>query len=234
MPGANGIGVYRESSLHAALKALYAEAGGNVEAGVDSFVCDAVRSDGTAVEIQTGSFAPLLRKLRSLSEYRRVLVVHPAAIVRHIETRTADGAVLRRRRSPRKGSAWDVFSALVYAPSVALLPNVTVEVALVEDAEIRIDDGRGSWRRKGMSRADRDLVSLVDRVRFASKADWAALLPAALSDDFGTRDLAEAAGIRPALAGKALYVLSRIGVLEEVGKRGNAKLYARATGGKAR
>src|SRR6266508_2659233 len=63
--GARGIAVIgtpNEGALHAELKDWYRRRGDRVEQLVDGFVVDLVRGE-LLVEIQTGSFAPLRRKL---------------------------------------------------------------------------------------------------------------------------------------------------------------------------
>ena len=56
MAASTGLSTYREGSLHAAMKALYARPGDRVEESVDGYVVDLVRDD-ELVEIQTASFA---------------------------------------------------------------------------------------------------------------------------------------------------------------------------------
>src|SRR5512145_1327017 len=53
------IGVMREGSLHASVKALLAEPGDRLEVPVGRFVVDLVRADGELVEVQTGGFGAL-------------------------------------------------------------------------------------------------------------------------------------------------------------------------------
>jgi len=225
----NGIGTRKEKSLHAELKRRYAGDNGFTEISIDSFVCDAIREDGEIVEVQTGSFAPLIPKVTALAKKARVRIVHPVAASRTIETYSPEGALLRSRKSPKRGSYWDLFAALVYAPHLARTPGIAIEVALVEDAETRVEDGRGSWRRKGVSIVDRRLTAVRQTYLFSTIDDYARLLPETLPTPFSASDLAKAAGITPVLARKSLYVLARLGVAEAAGKRGNAKLFVRRT-----
>ena len=57
---AQGINIYRESALHAALKAAYALPGDRIEAPVSGYVADILRSDADGaelcIEVQTGSY----------------------------------------------------------------------------------------------------------------------------------------------------------------------------------
>jgi hypothetical protein len=74
----NDIGTLNEKPLHAALKKWYARPGDQLEVPVDGFVVDIVR-DGLLIEIQTGSFASIKRKVHSLSENHILRLVHPIA-----------------------------------------------------------------------------------------------------------------------------------------------------------
>jgi hypothetical protein len=233
MPADRIIGSLKESSLHASLKRSYAGSGGT-ERNVAGFVCDALAEDGAVVEIQTGSFAPLIRKVAAYSSFAKVRIVHPIALERRIETRDETGEVLRSRRSPRRGSAWDLFTALVYAPRLPLEPGLTIELAFTEETEVRVADGKGSWRRKGVSVWDRVLIAVKHTEVLSGPADFGRFLPPGLPEDFSAADLAAAAGIKPALARRVLYVLVRLGLIAVAGKKSRSRLYRRsATAGAA-
>ena len=74
----------REGPLHAAVKELLAAPGDRFEVPVDRFVIDLVRADGELVEVQTGNFGALGKKLDVLLDEHRVRVVHPVAAERRI------------------------------------------------------------------------------------------------------------------------------------------------------
>jgi len=61
---------------------------------------------------------------------------------------------LGRRRSPKKGSIFEVFKELVSIPSLIAKAGFSLEVLLIREEEFRCDDGKGSWRRKGKSICD--------------------------------------------------------------------------------
>ncbi|MDR1249577.1 MAG: hypothetical protein LBK63_09770 [Treponema sp.] len=224
-PRPAGIGTEREGSLHRALKLRYAGAGGATEVIRGSYVCDGINGNGDMIEVQTGSFGPLKKKVPELLLQGPVRIVHPIILRKTIETWDERGTLLRRRRSPRKGSAWDLFDALIHAPDLPLLQGLSVELAMVEVTEKRVLDGKGSWRRKGASIADRSITEYRETRVFNTPRDYRFFLPVAAGESFTAKGLAEKAGIAPAAAGKALYVLSRIGLAERVGKAGNAYVY---------
>jgi hypothetical protein len=179
------------------------------------------------IEVQTGSFGPLKKKIPELLPLGPVRIIHPIVICKSIETWDDAGQLLRRRKSPRKGNLWDLFKALIYAPELPKLPRLTIELALVDVLEKRILDGKGSWRRKGASITDKSITEYHETIVLEGIKDYHRFLPFKKKESFTVRTLAEKAGIPPVTAGKTLYVLHRLGLTERTGKEGNAWVYQR-------
>ena len=151
------IGSLNEGSLHAGVKAWCSRPGDRLEATIDGYVIDIVRDD-LLIEIQTGSFSSIRPKLRALVESHRVQMVYPIPRDKWIVVTSADGhEVIRRRKSPKRGRITDVFEHLVYLPMLMNEPRFSLRVLMTQQEEIRRDDGKGSWRRKGVSIVDRHL-----------------------------------------------------------------------------
>lgn len=215
-----------EKSLHGAIKHWYARSGDSLEMQVDGYLVDIVR-DNLLIEIQTRNFSALRLKLTRLTSGHKVRLVYPVSQRKWIVR--IDGAgetVLSRRRSPKRGRVEDLFSELIYIPSLVKNPNFSLEVLLVHSEDVLIDDGRGSWRRRRWSIHDRRLLDIVDRVLFENPEDFIELLPSTLPAKFTTIDLSEALKLRSSTAQKMAYCLRLMGVIEVVGKRSRAMLYA--------
>jgi hypothetical protein len=223
--GAGGIGTRRESSLHRALKFRYSGENGETETLAEGFVCDARTEDGEFIEVQTGSFGPLKEKAKTLAKIGSVRIVHPIAVQKHIELQDIEGRLIRRRKSSGKKGAWHLFKALLYAPELPLLPNLTIEIVLVDILERRTDDGKGSWRRKGISITDKVLAGWHESIVLSRPEDYYRFVPFGKKDDFTVKDLAEKAGIDTKLARKCLYVLSKLDLVKRLGKKGRAYVY---------
>jgi hypothetical protein len=198
------------------------------------FVCDCVTEYGEIIEVQTGSFAPLKEKVRLLTdavvkdvdEKPILRIVHPVVVHKNIELFDSSGKLLRRRKSPRSGTKWDIFKSLVHAPELARAPCVAIEIALVDITEKRIRDGRGSWRRKGVSIADRILTTRYESITLTGKADYCQFAPFEQEERFTAVELSARSGIRPSLARQTLFVLLNMGVVTRVGKKGRAWEYS--------
>jgi hypothetical protein len=221
----NSIGTLQENSLHAALKAWYSLPGDLFESKVDGFVIDIVRGD-LLLEVQTGNFSAIRRKLEKLLESHPVQLVYPIPVEKWIRRLSADGLTeLGRRKSPKRGQVSDIFFELVRLPKLVRHPGFTLEVLLIREEVVWREDGRGSWRRKGRSIADRLLLQVVSRHGFTGPDDFRIFLPLDLPQIFTVRDVAKLSKRPRYLAGKIAYCLREMGVIEVVGKRGRELAY---------
>jgi hypothetical protein len=219
------IGTLNEGALHAQLKEWYRRPGDLLEQNVDGYVIDLVRGD-QLVEFQTGGFAPLRKKLAALAEEHRVRLVAPIAVSRRIVKLSPEGEILSSRRSPRKGCLHDVFDRLVSIPALVAHPNFELEVLLTHQDELRMFKPGRAYRRRGWVVQGRSLVSVEESAVIASVEDAARLLPA-LAETFDTAEIAAGSCIDRRLAQRMAYCLRAMGVIEPVGKRKGAVLYAR-------
>ena len=205
----------------------YSRGEGEIEARVDGFIVD-VRLPDELVEIQTSRLGKLRTKLEKLANHHRIRLVHPvpaSKIIAHVDARSNE---LARRRSPKRGRLEDAFGEIADIASVLLNRNITLEIALVDVTEYRHADGKGSWRRRGISIVGRRLDMIVSRKEFRTGADYVALLPEELGREFTNRDLGDITGWRYPAVQAITRALRKMGLLAIAGKRERAFLYRRA------
>ena len=221
------IGELNERSLHRALKARYAVSGSVTEKAVDGFVADVVIGN-RIVEVHTGSFSPLKKKLPRLLERHAVTLVYPIARDRYIVKVATDPEVpAKRRKSPKHGTVFQVFSALSSIPSLLSHPNLTLEIVMTVEEELRLISADGRRRRRGWVSLDRRLMEVVATHTIASMADLFAILDPGLPEHFTSNDVAKVMNSSRRLAGQAAFCFREGGVSEICGKRGNAFVYRR-------
>jgi ribosomal protein S25 len=224
---ANGINTLNEKPLHAALKTWYAAPDDQLEVRVDGYIIDLVHGD-LLVEIQTGSFTALRRKLYQLTEQHSVRLVFPVAMEKWIITPPVeDGGQPVRRKSPRHGRVEQVFRELVHLPALLTHANFSLEVLLIQEEEVRRPEGKKTRWKKGWVKEERRLVAVIERRVFETPTDLASLLPTSLEEPFTARELAKSARMPIRLAQQMLYCLRASGVVEQAGMRGRAYLYTR-------
>lgn len=225
-----GLSTYREGSLHASAKEIYAREGGSTEQSVGGYIVDVVRDD-ELIEIQTTSFASAARKLRRLVVTHRIVLVHPIAAERWLVRVDADGVVIGRRRSPKHGLPLDVFEELVAFPELVAHPNFRLELLIVSEEEIRGPIPAGTRYRypREWRRLDRRLLEVVGTIRIDLPADLLGLLPEGLPSPFTTADIAAASRRSKRLSMRAAYCLSKSGATRPVGRAGRLITYEAAS-----
>jgi hypothetical protein len=224
------IGLSNEKSLHASMKQWYALPGDQFEVKVAGYFIDIVRCQGKAkppllIEIQTGNFTALRRKLIKLLPEYPVRLVYPIAREKWIIRISSDGEIRSRRKSPKTGTIYDLFKELIRIPDLINDPHFSIEVILTQEEHIWCEDGWGSWRRKGVSIKDRKLLAVVEQIRLLSKEDFLQLLPHKLKYPFSNKELAACSNSNLHQAQKMTYCLRKMGTLKQAGKHGNQLLY---------
>lgn len=221
------IGQMKESSLHRDLKALYQQRiGGEMEVLVDGYIVD-LRSDDMIIEIQTGNFSRLRKKLMHLLVEYKVRVVFPLLRDTQILLCDEQGRVVRTRRSPVHRQVPYAATELMRIPDLVMHPNFSLDLIGVSIEEIRVADGRGSWRRKGVSITDRRLLSAEEPLTLSSPHHYLTFLPSSLCADFTNHDIAQNSSLTPSQAAKLSYFLRKISVIETTGKKGRSLLFSR-------
>ena len=221
-----------ETSLHKQLKLQYTDDEALTEVVVGDFRIDAIVPDGELVEIQHASLAALKKKTLRLLETpeHRLRIVKPILARKRVVTLTRKGGrVQRSRMSPKRGVLLDIFDDLVYFTSVFPKPRLTLEIALVEAEEVRVDRKRPTRRGKKYKTLDQQLTSVQKRIELKEASDLLEHLPiASLPSEFDTAELSSSIERPRWYAQKVAYCLHKTGAVTQAGKRGNAFLYKAA------
>ena len=228
------IGTLRESPLHAALKAYFAQPDDELEAKVEGYWIDIRRpvplGADQLIEIQTRNFSAMKDKVLDLSERYPLHIVHPIPAEKWLVRLDGNNRVVSRRKSPQRGHFAMIFDELVSFPHVFTRQNLTLEVVLTREEEIRKEQTPKRKRRwaKPYRSIERRLLDIVNRRIFEEPADLLTLLPPGLSPAFTNRELADAWDKPIWLAQSATYCLTAMGALTKGDKRGNSFVFERS------
>jgi len=222
------IGLLNEQPLHAALKRWYVRPGDVLEAVLDGYIVDLLRGNHV-IEIQTGSFASIRRKMRTLSRHYRVTLVYPVAYERWILKLPATAHEQPvRRKSPRRQRLDQLFQELVSFPDLLRCPNFSIEIVRIQAEEVQRYDRRHRRRRGGWVIVERRLLGVLERHVIATPADLWSLISWELPEPFQTLHLARVLNRPRWFAQKVAYCLRESGASTAIGKVGNALVYSRA------
>ncbi len=223
-----GIGTLGEKTLHAALKRFIEPDASLHEIKIGRSYADVYNADGI-FEIQTRAFNALRKKLGGFLEKERVTVVYPIPATKYLVWMNEETAELTSpRKSPRRGSYFDVFKELYKLDRLFCHPNFRLLLLLIDMDEYRLLDGWGDGGKRGATRYERIPTALAGVKLIASNADYLSLLPQTLPESFTAKNLAAAAKIRLAQAQVTLTVLSKLNAVKKIGMEGRAHLYERA------
>ena len=221
------IGLLNEKSLHSALKHWYAMPGDQLEFPLDGYIVDILRGNHV-IEIQTGSFSSIKRKMRDLSCRYRVTLIYPVAYERWIlEVPGTLHGVMMRRKSPKRQAVSQLFEELVSFPDLLKCPNFSIEVVSIQEEQLRRYSRRCHGKRRTWRVVERRLLSVLERFPFDDPSDLWQLIPPTLPDPFETSHLASVLGHSRWFAQKIAYCLRQSGVITTIGKKGNSLVYSR-------
>jgi len=96
---------------------------------------------------------------------------------------------------------------------------------MIEEEEVRCNDGKGSWRRRGVSIKDRKLLNVNGKTLFKNEKDYLRFLPCDLIKPFTNKELAKLSGVSVNLAQKITYCLRKWGIITTVGMKGKELIF---------
>jgi hypothetical protein len=215
-----------ETSLHRSLKLHYCTPDSRTEAAVRGYRADVLRK-GLIVEVQASPLGAIARKVADLVKHHRVLVVKPITRRKLLLRQSArDGEWDLRRLSPKTGRLLDVFDELVRFTRVFPHPNLSLEVVLIDEEELRVPRPRRRFRQRDYRVHDRRLITIVARRQLVSAYDLLDLLPSGPPNPLTSETLAAHLGCQPWFARRVAYTLRHCGAARMTGKIGNRLVYA--------
>lgn len=222
-----GIGCLSEKTVHAVLKRYLVPDENCHEVKCGRYVAD-IMCGGEITEIQTAGFNRLRGKLEDFLKERDVTIVYPIPHIKWliwIDEKT--GEMTQKRRSPKKGSFYEVFYELYKIKMFLKHPNLHFRLILLDVEEYRLLNGYSADGKRGSQRFDRIPVELVEDKLLNSPEDFRELIPKELPQVFTAKTYGKTTGLSVKKSGVAVNVLSYLGVIKQIGKDKNAYLYER-------
>lgn len=220
-----GIGTLSEKTIHAVLKNYYEEDPLKHEVKIEKMVAD-IFDGKEIIEIQTGSFQVMRKKLTCFLPLYPVTIVYPVPRekwVYWIDEET--GEFSQGRKSPLKGNAFFIFKELYKIKSFLKDENLRFRIVLMDMEEYRLLNGWSKDKKRGSHRFDRIPKELVEEIEIDSVKDYMQLVPYHLQEPFMAKEFGKAVHIKKELAGVTLNILFDLGIVNRVGKKGNSYLY---------
>lgn len=221
----NGIGTYKERTLHATLKNFYESDKSKQEIKYKGFIADIMNDDGV-FEIQTRAFNSMRKKLDCFLEDTQVTIIYPAVRTKWlIWIDVASGEVTKKRKSPKIGTPYVIFEELYKIKWILTNPLLRFRIVTVDVEEYRKLDGWSENKKKGSTRAERIPVDIGEIIEINDVSDYIKLIPKDLPDEFTANDFKKTSGLPIGHARTAVNVLKSVDVIEHIGKNRNTYIY---------
>ncbi len=218
-------GTLGERTLHAALKKYYEPNENNHEKRFMGCIVDILNDNGVT-EIQTGNFHFLKKKLDKLLDVTNVHIIYPAARTKWlIWVNPETGETTKRRRSPKTGSPYSIFSELFWIKDYLKHPNFNISVIMVDIDEYKKLDGWSRDKKHGSTRVERIPVFIGDEIKAGGIIGYKNFIPDMEKEFYNTKIFAKAASISKHDAQSALNLLYNIGEVTRCGRDKNGYIY---------
>ncbi len=220
------IGTYNEKTIHALLKKRYEPDENFHEIRYKNYIAD-IKNKNIIYEIQSAQFYRMRGKIEAFTEADELTVVFPIPHEKNIVWIDPDtGVSSKPRRSPKKGSEYNIFNEMYMIRDMILNPKLGFIAILMDITEYRYLSPRKN-RKDGAKRAERIPVKIIKEVHIKEKKDYSDLIPENLGEEFTVKEFASAVKISTSLAQKTLYIMRLVGSVVINGKRGQQYLYKR-------
>ena len=217
-----GVGTLGEKTLHAVLKRMIEPDLSRHEVKLGRYTADVLNEHGV-FEVQTRNLHKLKPKLTALLPYWPVTVVVPVVETKWLLMMDPEtGELKERRRSPKRGRAAAILPDLAYLKPLLKDPNLSFLLVRLEGEELR-KPSHSRWR--PVTPLEFAPTSFLGTILLKTPADYAALLPPDLVNEFTARELAKALGLPAGQGSAAANVLAFMGAIRQTGTKGRAFLY---------
>jgi len=220
-----GIGTLSEKTVHAIMKNYYEPNEDNHEVKIEGYVADIYNEQGI-IEIQTRQFNKMRVKLSTFLNLYPVTIVYPMPYnkwVFWIDNET--GETTKKRKAPKKWSAYDAFFELYKIKEFLKNPNLRMRLVLMDMEEYRLLNGWNASKKRGSTRFDRIPLEIKQEVVIEQPEDYMQFIPYEIEEQFTSKEFAKAAKIKVDTARLVLNILYYVGVVKRVGKEGNSFVY---------
>lgn len=219
------IGTLGEKTIHAVLKDYLEPEKGKQEKKIGSYVADIFDGE-EIIEIQTKQFQKLREKLAYFVPRYPVTIVYPVEKQKRLfwidkNTKEVSGG----RISPRKGNPYEIFTELYKIER--FLESIKIKIILLEVEEYRILDGWSADKKKGATKVDKIPIKIEQEIYIEKKEDYMEFIPEEINKEFDSKEFAKKANIKRKSAQICLNILTKMKLVNRVGKKGNAYLYQR-------
>lgn len=216
-----GIGTFQEKTLHKVIKNYYETNEENQEVKVNGYIADIFKNN-QIIEIQTRAFNKLVPKLEKYLPDYQVNIIYPIAYQKYISWIDPNsGEEVSNRKSPKKGSFYDIILELYKIKKFLNNPNLKITLLYLNIKELRYLNGWSKDKKRGSSRCNQIPLELIDELELN---DYSIFVPEK-EKEFTSKEYAKTTKKTIHRAQVILNILCFLDVIEVVGKEKRMNIY---------
>ena len=222
-----GVGGLSEKSMHKILK-LYVEPREEFhEVQYLGSVAD-VKNENGIFEIQTRSVEKLAPRLRKYLPGTPVTIVMPLIVNKRVSFLNCEtGEMSEGRKSPKHETVYNALREIYKIRKLISDGNLTFRLIYMNADEYKYLDGWDRTRKKGATRIEKIPSSLLGEDVFRY-SDLKNFVPYSYEEEFTAKEFCKRAAVPKRISSYVIGLLSYVGAIEFVSKRGREYVYRKA------
>ena len=223
----SSIGTKQEKTLHQIIKYYLTLDESKHEVSIDKKIVD-IYINNQIYEIQTQGFDKLRSKLEALLLNYKVTIVYPIPYIKQIYLINEYGEIISNRKSPKKGSALEIFKELYKIKSYLKNDNLKFKIIMFNSDEYRDQIPKKHVRSKGYKRNDQIVSEIIKEYDINKEYSLVNLLDDLnLPEVFTTEDVRKKGKVSKKTSSLVLNILSCLGYVEKIGTKNRYNVYKR-------
>lgn len=220
------IGTYNEKEIHSTLKNYFCEDKSKHEVRVLGYIAD-IADGENIIEIQTKQLFKLSNKLETYTIHGyNVRIVHPIILYKTlhwIDPITNEVVEVRKRKTTK--SMFDIFTELYGIRHILTNSSLSITAIGLSVNEYKYLDGYGRDNKRKATKILTEPTSILERIDFSINGGYEQFIPKSIKNTFTSAEFAKVAKCNIKTARTALLLLSELGIIQRIGKRGREYLY---------
>lgn len=215
------IGTKQERTLHQYLKYYFCPDSKYHEQKCNGYIIDILKNN-EIIEIQTGSFNAMRKKLDCLLEKYPITIVYPIINQKQVYNLDDNGELINNKKSPKKEHPLKIGKELYKINYLLNHPNLKFICAVVNIDEYRTPY-INRYKQKKMTRINQIPKEIVNLIELKDASDFKSLIP--FDDEFDASTFKKKLKLSLREASSTLIILRTVKAIEVVRIEGKKYIY---------
>jgi hypothetical protein len=219
------IGTLKEKDIHKSIKFLIDSDENNHEKKIGKFHVDVLNKNGI-FEVQTRSFYKLKEKIVELSKDNYFTIVFPISRIKTIIVINSNsGELIRKRKSPKKGSIYDFLLELYTIRDLVDIENLRYRIIIIDSIEYRDSETKVGRYKRTLKKIQNEPVDIIEDISLERINDIYKFLNLDIQGEFDANLFSKIKSLSLNDSRTVLNMLERLNIVKRIRKEKNKYIY---------